>query len=124
MNILGTKIINPIISAVMALINTPLADKSLIFFIISCFSGHMKFAICSTEEFIISRLNTSPIEKTMAIHSFSEILKISPAIIMHTVANRWILALCSSFIKIRNPLKAYLKLFSLFNMANCCCFIL
>ena len=111
-------------NAVIALINTPEADKSLIFFIISCFSGDIKSAIFSIDELIISRLNTSPIEKITPIHSFIEILKNSPAIITQIVANKWILALCSSFIKIRNPLNAYLKLFSLFDIENLCCFML
>jgi len=83
----------------------------------------MKSAIFSIDELIISRLITSPIEKTTEIHSNREILKNYPALITQSVANKWILALCSSFIKMRKPLKAYLKLLSLFNIEKRCCFI-
>jgi hypothetical protein len=50
----------------------------------------------------------------MAIHSREDISRRNPRIIAITAANKWIRELCSSLIRVRNPLKAYEKLRSLF----------
>lgn len=115
--------INPMINAVIAPINTPEADKSLIFIIFSCRAGDMKSAILSIDVLMISKLKTSPIEKTIAIHSIKEILKNTPAVITQIAANKWIRAFCSSLSSFRKPLIAYLKLFILFEIEKLCGFI-
>ena len=80
--------IRPVISAVSEPINTAAADKSFIFLILSCFSGEIKSAIFSIDELMISRQKTSPMEKTIAIHSLAETLKNNPASTTTIAANK------------------------------------
>ena len=86
------------------------ADKSLIFFIISCFSYDMKSEIASIAVLIRSIVNIPPMQIVTTIHSVADMFSIISAIttIMATVI--CIHALCSLTTRSFNPLKAYLKL--------------
>jgi hypothetical protein len=76
------------INAVIALIKTAAAAKSLIFLIFSFFSGETKSAIFSIDEFNISVTKTNPQAKIKANHSLNEIFKMKPKIITTIVEKR------------------------------------
>ncbi len=67
--ILGKKTIIPIIKAVIAVIKTAEADKSLIFLMLSWRSGETKSDRFSMTELNASLQKTNPIAKITAIHS-------------------------------------------------------
>lgn len=75
-------------TAEIAPTRTAAAAKSFTFLILSCFSGDIKSAIFSRDEFINSSEKTTPITMTKTIHSVVEILKKKPAILTQIVAKR------------------------------------
>lgn len=108
----------PAIKEIIAPVSTAAAERSFIFFIVSCFSGETKSAIFSMAELINSKANTPPIQRKITIHSYMDIRNTIPATNTNSAMNRCIRALCSSFNKIFKPLKAYLKLTNRFRIEN------
>ena len=108
--IFGRKIIRPIARAMIELINTPAADKSLIFLILLSLAGETKSAILSSTELRISMDITSPIARIIKSHSNTWIWKTQPASKVPMAKTRWILELGSSFNNRVSPSNAYLKL--------------
>ena len=104
--ILGMNMKSPTASAAMAESSTAAAARSFIFLILASLSGHTKSQMFSTAELTASMPNTSPMAKATAIHSVQEILNATPITMTQTVANRCILALCSSLTSTCNPLNA------------------
>jgi len=94
------------IKAANALIKTAAADKSLIFRMVSCFSGEIKSDMFSIAELSNSIANTKPTAKITAIHSYLFMSKNTENAATTSAATRCILALCSSFHAVFSPLNA------------------
>lgn len=71
--------INPIITATIAMINTAPAAKSFVCLMDSLYSGETKSDMASIAELIASAEKTAPIIIIMEIHSVVDKLKIKPA---------------------------------------------
>lgn len=78
----------PIITAIIAKINTAPAAKSFVRLIASLYSGDTKSDIASMDELIASAENTAPIMIRIAIHSVLDNSKIKPAISTQIVAKQ------------------------------------
>ena len=79
LSISGTKIINPVIIAVMAEISTAAAAISFAFLILSSLPWVTVSDKCSIEVLKLSLIRTSAETNNIAIHSVKEILKMIPA---------------------------------------------
>lgn len=116
--ILGTNIISPTMAAPMASMSTAPAARSLVRLIASLYPGETKSAIASIDEFTASAASTVPMANVTAIHSVVEMPKANPAIMTQNAAEQCIHALCSLVMRSFIPLKANLKLLSLFLNVN------
>lgn len=105
-------------AADMASISTAPAARSLVRLIASLYPGETRSAMASIDEFTASAASTVPMAKVTDIHSVVDMSKANPAIITHPAAKQCIHALCSRVMSNIMPLKANLKLFSLFLSVN------
>ena len=111
-------------AADMASISTAPAARSLVRFMASLYPGETRSAMASMDEFTASAARTVPMANITDIHSVVDMLKANPAAMTHTAAKQCIHALCSLVMSSFMPLKANLKLLSLFLSVNPSFFIL
>ena len=102
----------------MASISTAPAARSFVRFIASLYPGETRSAIASMDEFTASAASTVPMANTTAIHSVFDMSNANPAIMTQAAAKQCIHALCSFVMSSIIPLKANLKLLSLFLSVN------